>query len=92
MKKITKMFAVIAAMMLACSFVACSDDDDDDDDTSAVTTPAAEIKLAGTTWASEGFGSLEFVDGSNVKFGGYSGTYKLNGSKVTVTLGGKSYT
>ena len=90
MKKITKMFAVIAAMMLACSFVACSDGDDDDDTpavtTPDVTTPDAEIQLAGTTWSSDEFGDLEFVDDTIVKFGEESGTYKLNGSKVTVTL------
>ena len=30
MKKLTKMMAVIAALMVALSFAGCSDDDDDD--------------------------------------------------------------
>ena len=43
MKKLAKMFAVVAAMMIACSFVSCSSDDDDDDDVSGNAAIAKEF-------------------------------------------------
>lgn len=53
MKKLAKMFAVVAAMMIACSFVSCSSDDDDDDDD----VPVNAAKAVNEAIAKEFFGS-----------------------------------
>lgn len=56
MKKLAKMFAVVAAMMIACSFVSCSSDDDDDDDVSGNEAIAKEFfgsEKASSVWVCE---------------------------------------
>lgn len=50
MKKFAKLSAVLAAMVLALSFVGCSDDDDDDDDGLQAVTEVDTSKLATGTY------------------------------------------
>lgn len=65
MKKLAKMFAVVAAMMIACSFVSCSSDDDDDDDVSGNEAIAKEFfgsEKASSVWVGEDEYTRDIVD------------------------------
>lgn len=92
MKKFAKLSAVLAAMVLALSFVGCSDEDDDDDGLQAVTEVDTSKLAAGTYSYTEtekrisGSQSMTETEKGTVTITGTDGSSPLSMTKQSETI------